>query len=516
VPAIRLLIFGAALVTLDHVLREYPAREIVSAWRATPATLVLAAAALSVLGYLALVGYDFVAFRAVGRPLPLGAMLIPSFVSFAVSNTAPASVVAGGGMRYRLYRSRGLTPAQAVGVAGFNVVTYALGICALSGFALLVRPATLGGASTGTSRLLGAFLLVLAALYLTVTGTVRGPVRFFRWTIRLPSLRIALAQLGVSAADWLLSAAALYVLLLGAGSVPGLAFLAAFLVAQAAALLLPVPGGVGVFEAVVLLLLRKGAHAPAVLAALLVYRVVYYLLPLVLAGLLLLAIEIRAGRRQGRPVESLARSAAWFAPRLLSFTTFLSGALLLGSGAIPADERRLAWLSDVLPLTIIEISHFMASVVGAVLILLAWGLERRVRLAYRILRVVFGVGILVTLVRSLDLRVAAFLLGALGILLLSGTAFTQPRSVLREPIGSGWIFAVGAVFLLDLWIGVLSLRHIAFAGETWWRFALFGTAPRALRAAVAVAVAILLFAVARLLARLAPVHPASSAKAHEQ
>jgi phosphatidylglycerol lysyltransferase len=501
--ALNLALFGLALWALDRVLRAYPATELLRALRAVPARAVLLAVVVTLLGYLALVAYDVVAFRYVGPRLPLVLMLVPSFISFAVSNNAPASMVTAGGVRYRLYRPYGLTPLGAAAVAGLNIVTYALGLCVLSGIALLFRPQSGPGAGL-PGRVLGVLLLAGVLAYLVATRFVRGAVRVRGREVRLPPLPIAIAQLGVSVADWMLSSGALYVLLAAATPVPYLAFLTAFLVSQFASLLVPIPGGLGVFEAGVLILRPNGVAAPVVLAALLVYRVVYYLLPLVAAGTLLTIRALDRIRRSDQPIRTLVGRVHALAPRLLALTAFLSGVVLLASGAIPADDRRLAWLAKLLPLSVIEASHFLSSIVGAVLILTAWGLERRSHFAYQLVRFLFGAGILLTLLRSFDLHLAGFLAIVLAVTILAGREFPRPAGLAREPMGPRWVFAAGAVFLVEAWIGALLYRHVEFAGEVWWRFALFGQGSRALRAAAGASVVILLFAIERLISGTIP------------
>lgn len=300
---LTILLFAAALWLLHSLLAQYHYAEIARSLTVVrPWTLALSAGA-TVLGYLALIGHDYVAFRIVGCPLPLRTMLLPSFVSFAVSNSAPASVLTAGGVRYRMYARLGLTPGQAAGIAGVNVVTYVLGLLALAGISLLVRPGTPLGAPAWlalSGRTLGAVLVLVAAAYLAATLAHRRPLRLFGRELRFPSPGLAWAQLGLSAADWVLSSGALYVLLADVGRLPYLVFLTRFLVAAVVTLIAPVPGGLGVFEAVVLYLTSSGAPAARVLAALLVYRVVYYLVPLVAAGVVTLAWWGAArGRRAG-------------------------------------------------------------------------------------------------------------------------------------------------------------------------------------------------------------------------
>jgi phosphatidylglycerol lysyltransferase len=501
--ALTLLLFGLALWAVDRVLRAYPAADILRALQAVPPRSILLAVAITLLGYLALVGYDVVAFRFVGPRLPLHRMILPSFISFAVSNNAPASMVTAGGVRYRLYQPQGLTLLAAAAVAGLNIITYALGLCVLAGVALLFRSDSGPGAGL-PGRVVGMLLLAAAAGYLLAARFVRRAVRVRGQEVRLPPLRIAVAQLGVSVADWALSSGALFVLVAGVSHISYLGFLTAFLVSQFASLLVPIPGGLGVFEAGVLLLRPRGIDAPLILAALLLYRVVYYLLPLTAAGALLAFDALQRIRRADQPFRELMRRVHSLAPRVLALTTFLAGVVLLVSGAIPSDDRRLAWLARLLPLTVIEASHFLSSIVGAVLVLSAWGLERRSHVAYHLVRMLFGVGIVLTLLHSFDLRLATFLAVTLAILVLAGREFPRPEPLARQPMGPRWVFAAGAVFLVEAWTGALLYRNVQFGNDVWWHFALFGQGSRALRAAVGASIVMLLFAIERLISGSVP------------
>jgi phosphatidylglycerol lysyltransferase len=515
-PALNLALFGAALWSVDHVLREYRYGDVAHALGALPPWAIAAALLLTALGYLALIACDWVALRFAGLRLPFRSTVIPSFVSFAVSNSAPANVLTAGGVRYRLYADRGLTPAKAAVVAAMNVVTYAVGLCAAAGFALILRP---GGAVPGSgflSRLgpwTGALLLALVVGYLLLAALHRSPVHVGKRTLRLPPARVALAQLAVSGADWALSSGALYVLVAAVAQVPYLEFLVAFFVAQVAVLLLPIPGGIGVFEAVVLLLRPSGAAAPSVLAALLVYRVVYFLLPLLIAGALLAARGLAALRARPHPWRALGATISEAAPLLLSMITLVSGALLLVGGAIPMDESRVAWLGTILPLPLIATSHMLASVVGAALVVLAWGLERRVRLAFQLVRVLFGLGIVLSLGRSLGVRTALLFAAVLVLLQAARPHFPRDASLAREPIPWGWLFAIGGVLVTAIWLDAF-VFPVHASGEVWWRFALHGEAPRYVRAAVGVGVVVVLCGLVRLLAREAP-KPAGRGKSEK-
>jgi len=497
-PVLDLLAFGIAVYVIDRILREYPPREILDAVITIPVTSVIAALVFTGLGYLALVGYDFIALRFVGRPLPLRTVLIPSFASFAVSKNAPASVVTGGGVRYKLYQPLGLTLQEASVIAGFNVLTYMLGLFTVTGVAFVAsqtRPLP--------ARIVGGVMLLASAGYLLLARFRPGPLEVGPLHIRIPALNVALQQLGVSMSDWLLSSAALYVLLITLTPVPYIDFMTAFVVAQFSTLLLPIPGGIGVFEAIVLLLRPSGTPASYTLDALVLYRVIYYLLPLFVTAPLLGVRWLGEVRRSGSPARQIREQVTALAPRLLAWTTFLAGMLLLVSGVIPTNDRRLSWLARVLPLGVIEATHLLGSVVGALLVVLAWGLEVRSRLAYRIICALFGLGILLAAVRSLDYPLVVTLALALLVLIAAGRSFPPMVSITRTPMPPAWKAAIVGVLTGLSWVAVILYRHAHLGDQVWWRFALFGHAPRALRASVAAAVLILVAGLARLVAERA-------------
>ena len=117
--------------------------------------------------------------------------------------------------------------------------------------------------------------------------------------------------------------------------------------------------------------------------SLLVFRGVYYLLPLLLAAGMLGANELLVRKVEvKRSLEPAVQLSSWLTPWVLSFLTFLAGALLLFSGATPAAHDRLGWLRQFLPLPVVETSHFLGSIVGVGLLLLARGLQRRLDSAY--------------------------------------------------------------------------------------------------------------------------------------
>ena len=233
----------------------------------------------------------------------------------------------------------------------------------------------------------------------------------------------------------------------------------------------------------------------------------YYLLPLAIAVFLLGAHELFQRKEHvKRFARTLGRWVPILTPQLLALSTFLGGAILLFSGATPAEHSRLAWLSDFLPLPVIELSHFLGSLVGIGLLLLARGLQQRLDVAYHLTVILLFAGIFFSLLKGFDYEEAIFLSIMLAALLPCRSHFYRKASLIRERFSSGWVAAIALVLLGSIWLGVFSHKHVEYAHELWWQFALSGDAPRSLRASVGALAGALIFAAARLL-RPAPADP---------
>jgi phosphatidylglycerol lysyltransferase len=499
--ALDVVLFGLAFWVLHRVLTQYRYADILQAAGKIGPLDLAASLVLTVLGYGAVVGYDYISLRLVGRAQPLGRMAVPSFVSFAVANSAPISLLTGTGVRYRLFSGLGLSASETAGVAAANVLTYVLGLFTVAGLAFVLAPVPLPGRlhlPLSSLRPVGLVFLALVAAALGGAARGVGSIRVWRWRVTVPPARTLATQLAVSSADWLFSSGALYVLLLSAGPVSYPHFLSAFLLAQIVTQVVPLPGGIGVFEALMLLLRPPGTSAPLASAALLLYRVGYYLLPLVVAGGLMVR---ELSRREPAAAEAVGDVARTVAPHLLAVLTFATGVWLLLFGALPTDPARLAHLGRLLPLSVIEGSHFLGSLVGTGLLFLAWGVERRISGAYRLTVTLLAVGIPTALFRGGEIASAAGLLVVCGIMIAARKEFDRSTPLAREPLDAGWAIAAALAIGSIVWLAAFAYRHTEYAGALWWRFALEDDAPRALRMAVGVLVVTAAFVGGRLVLR---------------
>jgi phosphatidylglycerol lysyltransferase len=500
-PTLGLALFVLALVVLRHELRAVSYHELTRAVFAEPASALLLALGLVALNYLVLGGYDLLALRYVGRSLPVGRVLLASFVAYAIQYNVGFGMVSGATVRYRFYSRWGITAGELTRIVAFYSVTFWLGLVVLGGGTLLVEPLPElhGVPGHELARPVGALVLLLAVAYGTAAALRRGPLRLGRLVLPLPAPPIAAGQFLLSLADWVLASAVAWTLLPpGRPSFP--LFVGAFLAAQLAAMISHVPGGVGVFETLLVLLLKPVLPAASVLPALVLFRLVYYVLPLALALVVVLADEL--GRRRAQAARLGAVFGALtseMTPRLLALFTFLAGAVLLFSGATPAETERLHLLRRLVPLGVIEVSHFVGSLVGVGLLLLSQGVSRRLDASWFLAVGGLVVGVVASLLKGGDYEEALLLTLLLLALVRSRGEFDRKAAFFATRFSPGWVAAVLAVTAAALWLGLFSYRHVDYSADLWWRFELRADVSRFLRASVGVAVALFAFGLSRLL-----------------
>jgi len=506
-----LLLFGVALWALHHALKHHQYQEVVRQLATIPAERLLFAFVLTIMNYAVLTGYDTLAFRYIDQPLELTKIRLASFIGYAFSHNLGFAIVSGGSVRYRLYSSWGLSAIQVTKLVAFCGVTLWLGFFAIGGAVFLIEPVVIPGhlrLPFESTHIVGAMFLALTAIYLGWTFLQKTPLRVFGWEFPLPRPRLALAQLAVAIADWSLAAAVLYVLLPPNSAPSYPIFLGMYLLAQIAGMASQVPGGIGVFETVILLFLSPGVPSAAIIGSLLVFRGIYYFLPLGVAATLLGGLELLQRKESlKRMGHTVSQWLPVMTPHVISFTVFVGGAILLFSGATPTQHWRLAWLHRFVPLPLFEISHFTSSVIGAALLLLARGLQRRLDAAYHLTAVLLGVGIVASLLKGFDYEEAVTLTVMLAVTLASGRHFYRKASLIGERYSIGWIAAIALVLAASIWLGMFSYKHVEYREQLWWRFAFSGDAPRFLRATVGALGVALIFGIARLM-RPAPAEPA--------
>ena len=530
-PGISVLLFFVALHVLRGELRTYGYHEISRTVRAIPTRMLLEALGVTVLSYLALPGYDALGLAYAGRTgarrISPQRIWLGASTAYGLSQTLGFPAVTGSAVRYRFWSSWGLSSAEIARAVAFAGATFTVGVVFVCGSALLLEPAaTLARTHLPhpASRATGAAMLAALGMYLAWSIAFGGrPMRAPRWLARrvpaiagyelpVPSARFAVAQLALGALDWTIAAAALWVLLPAETSIRFVPFVGIFVLAQFAGIASNVPGGLGVFETLMVLLLGPHLASRHALAAVIAFRAIYYLIPFAVAVASFSLLELRAhGARfvvAARAGAVVARVAPAVVPMVMSAATFAAGALLLWSGATPSVHGRLEALDRALPLGVIEASHLLGSLAGTALLVLAWALRHRIGAAWGLAVALLGGGIVASLLKGLDWEEALALAAVLAILLPFRGAFYRRSALTAEPLEPGWVLAIVAVVGASVWLGLFSYRHVDYAADLWWRVGRHADAPRFLRASVTSAAGLALFGFARLM-RHAPAQPSA-------
>src|SRR5262249_51362263 len=343
--------------------------------------------------------------RYLRRAIPYTRILFTSFIAYSFGHTLGFAVFTGSAIRFRLYVTAGVSAIDVATVTGFCSLSLGIGLATISGLSLLLSPshaASVLHLLHNWSLLVGATALCAVLAYALWACFARGALEIRGWALRPPGPAIGLTQIALSVMDLSLSSAVLWSLLPAGSHVPFITFLGVYAAAVIAGIISHVPGGVGVFEAVILFTVPN-VPADALLGSLLAYRAIYYLVPLVCATVLFAAKELseqRAAFARAQELASLYITPV--VPQIAGALTFLAGALLLFSGATPAIDERLAFLDRFLPLAVLEVSHLTGSVVGLGLLVLARALFRRVQAAYHISVWLLIAGIFASLLKGLD------------------------------------------------------------------------------------------------------------------
>ena len=500
--AIVVALGGFGFAAVHRLLGEVHIGDVRAAFAAISAWQLAAALGFTVLSYLTLTLYDVMALHVVGRPLPWRTAALASFVSYTISHNLGFGIFTGGSARYRIYNGAGLSAADIARVIATASMTFWAGVTVLAGVALVFHPGALmlGGLAIPvlTQRLVGGLILAATLAGLVAMRRPGRALRLQRWSLPLPTAPQALAQIGIAAFDLAAASAALWVLLPDPGAVPFAALFLGYALAIVVALLSHVPGGLGVFEAVILATIPD-VDRPGLFAALIAYRALYYLLPLLVAAAL---VAIREGARWrlplGRAIGAAQSMAGSVAPVLLSALAFVGGAVLLVSGALPAVGDRVAGLKAFVPLPFIEASHLAASLVGTGLLLLAPALYRRLDGAFVLTRALLVAGALFSLAKGIDYEEAALLATIALLLQWTRGAFYRRTALTTAAFTPAWLAATGLAIGLSLAIGLFAFKHVDYDSQLWWQFSWGGDASRYLRATLGIAVLLVAFLLTRL------------------
>jgi phosphatidylglycerol lysyltransferase len=288
-----LVLFAAAGWVLHHELRGVSYQEVRATAASLPNTALLGSVVICAANYFLLTGFDLLGFRYVGRKVAWWKVSIASFTGYAISNSVGFALISGTSVRYRFYSRWGLTAGEISRIVLFYFGTFWLGLLVLGGWSLAIDPhPTLNPTAETMARVGGWFLLVSAAGYFILSIFRRKPIGIMRWKLEIPPPGTVALQFLLSTVDWAL-AAGIFWFLIPQSQLSFADFMSAFLAAQMLGLLSHVPGGAGVFEGTMAFLLKGYLTPEQLVSSLVLYRLVYYVGPLGVALMILVADEVR-------------------------------------------------------------------------------------------------------------------------------------------------------------------------------------------------------------------------------
>lgn len=293
-PLITAVLFMVSLFAIGHMLDEITPEKIISELSGLSYRQISLALLCAFASYWVLSGYDWMALRYLGRQLPYMTVVWATFCSCAISYSVGLNLLSGGSVRYRIYVAAGLSAGDVVRITLFGMIAFSVGTLAVAAMALCLQPDIIAEFTGIPSALLwniGFFTLSLCTAFLALTFCKRTPMKIARWKIRLPSFQITLSQLIVSVVDMIFAGGCLYILL-SEPHLPFVGFLIVYSLSFIAGMVSHVPGGLGVFDGMILLAFKDVLPAESLAAGLLAYRIVYYLIPLILATAILAIREI--------------------------------------------------------------------------------------------------------------------------------------------------------------------------------------------------------------------------------
>jgi phosphatidylglycerol lysyltransferase len=524
---LSLVVFGVVIYGLHGALAQYSLKQVLHELQAIPQGKIALALGLTLVSYSFLAVVDWLGVRyvqalkaradeleratlgvgqGVEAPVPgqepasatgdapprlrFRRIAITSFVAYAFGHNLGLAAFTAAAVRYRMYSVQGLGALEVGGVATFCTLTTGLGLGFVIAAALLLgAPGSTGlHLGPGWTQALACVLLVVLTTYVLWAAFGRGLLRYRSFELAPPGYAIALPQFVVAITETIVAAAVVHALL--PDSAPDLVtFTGVYAIAILTGLISQVPGGLGVFEAMLIYALPQ-VPVPQLLGALLAYRAIYFLGPLLLAAVAMVLHELHLHRAKFRLADG--GPARWITPvlqpiaaQLIAVLVFFVGAMLLVSGASLRVDATLPWLGVSIPLPVLELAHLGASAIGVGLMLLARGLLARAETAFLYTRALLLAGIALALLKGFAVAEAALLAVVLGALALSRPGFTEPGRVLQRPLPPAWVASVGIVVAFTVWMGLFAHRHAHYTHALWAHFSLQGHAARMLRASAA-------------------------------
>ena len=481
-PLIFILLAAYLLHRQLQAINFLQFREEIKLWEVRDVVLAFG---LTSLNFLVLSFYDVVALRSMGLRLPFRQVIPTALAAFSISNIVGHAYFSGTSVRLKTYARAGLTMSHIAQLALLNSLTFWLGFCGLLGTILLSvkLPEGLPLFLAQVAPLLGSVLTLLCCLYLGMCWKWSGQiVRWRQFQLQVPPAATGFLQLLLGCLDLSLVALILYVLLPNQLILAFMPFFTDYLSAQFLAVISQVPGGLGVLDGTLLHLLVPHADGHQLIVSILLFRFIYYVLPLTLTiGGKLCAVFWRQRQQFSRSARLSQKLIDPFIAQALAGLTAWGGLVLIASGVMPSVDARLRAIDRWLPFPLIEVSHLVASIVGLGLLFLAQKIWRKNFNAFRAILIFLLIGIPASLLKGFDWEEASILLLILLLLMPFRRVFYRRVPLLTTGRPGPYDLLLGSVLIAAVVLGLFVYRDVTYSHELWITFQAGADAARFLR-----------------------------------
>ncbi|MCR4533114.1 bifunctional lysylphosphatidylglycerol flippase/synthetase MprF [Shewanella xiamenensis] len=507
---ISLIIFTVSLFLLYNLEQDYQLNDIFLEIKQFAPSKILLAVLLTLVSYLLLTLYDYLAIRELKSPLSYQQVAPVSFLAFTFSNTIGFSLLTGTSIRYKFYSELGLSGNNITQVVLACSVTFFLGLFFICGLALINFPAEqLSDLPLPTwffslNRVIGILMLLGVISYFVFSLIWKRSIHFRGFELAPPIFSLSLKQFLVSSIDWIVVGTLFYSLLPEVDGLSYLQVLSIFFVANAIGVLAHVPGGIGVFETVVTVTLSQYLPAEQILSSVIIYRLMYYIVPFILALMYFVATLVLTNKDKFSKLNVNLQIVRQLLPPLLSISVFGVGLVLLLSVVNPSIIHKYHWLGEIVPLPIVELSSLILSASAILLLLLSHGLFKRYQKAFELTQKLLLVAMVFIVLKGAQWQIS-LALGLIYLLMLPcEQIFYRQGSIVGIKYSFGWALSLAAALFLMMWVLFFAYQDVDYDHSLWFTFSQDSHVSRALRGGAVALVILLIFAFRYVLAMRRP------------
>lgn len=507
---ISLIIFTVSLFLLYNLEQDYQLNDIFLEIKQFAPSKILLAVLLTLVSYLLLTLYDYLAIRKLKSPLSYQQIAPVSFLAFTFSNTIGFSLLTGTSIRYKFYSELGLSGNNITQVVLACSVTFFLGLFFICGLALINFPAEqLSDLPLPTwffslNRVIGILMLLGVISYFVFSLMWKRSIQFRGFELAPPIFSLSLKQFLVSSIDWIVVGTLFYSLLPEVDGLSYLQVLSIFFVANAIGVLAHVPGGIGVFETVVTVTLSQYLPAEQILSSVIIYRLMYYIVPFILALMYFVATLVLTNKDKFSKLNVNLQIVRQLLPPLLSISVFGVGLVLLLSVVNPSIIHKYHWLGEIVPLPIVELSSLILSASAILLLLLSHGLFKRYQKAFELTQKLLLVAMVFIVLKGAQWQIS-LALGLIYLLMLPcEQIFYRQGSIVGIKYSFGWALSLAAALFLMMWVLFFAYQDVDYDHSLWFTFSQDSHVSRALRGGAVALVILLIFAFRYVLAMRRP------------